>query len=355
MSKPNNKPILCLDFDGVVHDYRSGWQGPDVIADLLVPGTAEFLDQAIEHFRVAVFSSRSGQLSSRLAMQSWLRDALVEEMPYRQPRALAIWGVIEWPTEKPPAMVTIDDRSLTFTGNWADFPVQQLQAFQPWTKRPIPGLATALIERDAWMRRAMRAEETVLAYVPGVDRLQQLGWDTACYAGDDVMVHADKMVRRLLRVLRAARQHGVSGTAPDQARAEGLGEWLDAALPFVEGMPMPAGQARAFYDWVDVDCVPDWRPAPAAADGWNQDISAAPRDGTPIWAALHPDLTTRLQLNERFDGYAGKQIPLQHGGITAAGYNLGWSIAAPLGVGGIPDAWIAAWRHQPPLPPGGSR
>ena len=27
------KPILCLDFDGVIHRYDSGWKGADVIPD----------------------------------------------------------------------------------------------------------------------------------------------------------------------------------------------------------------------------------------------------------------------------------------------------------------------------------
>src|SRR5882672_3079773 len=38
------KPILCLDFDGVLHSYSSGWKGADVIPDAPTPGMAAFLD-----------------------------------------------------------------------------------------------------------------------------------------------------------------------------------------------------------------------------------------------------------------------------------------------------------------------
>ena len=32
------KPIVVLDFDGVIHSYKSGWKGADVIPDEPVPG-----------------------------------------------------------------------------------------------------------------------------------------------------------------------------------------------------------------------------------------------------------------------------------------------------------------------------
>lgn len=40
---------------------------------------------------------------------------------------------IEWPTEKPAAFVTIDDRALTFDGTWPD--IEKLLSFSPWNRR----------------------------------------------------------------------------------------------------------------------------------------------------------------------------------------------------------------------------
>lgn len=54
----NDKPILCLDFDGVIHSYASGWKGANVIHDPPVPGAIAFLREAVQSFRVAIFSGR---------------------------------------------------------------------------------------------------------------------------------------------------------------------------------------------------------------------------------------------------------------------------------------------------------
>lgn len=128
-----HKPILCLDFDGVIHSYSSGWKGAAAIPDPLVPGSIEFIRSALKKFRVAIYSSRSGQEGGIAAMQEYIRVAA--EAPSWGEGDFAWIDEIEWPTEKPPAMVTIDDRALTFTGDWRDFPLDKLADFQPWNKR----------------------------------------------------------------------------------------------------------------------------------------------------------------------------------------------------------------------------
>jgi hypothetical protein len=128
------KPILCLDFDGVIHSYTSGWKGADVIPDPPVPGALAFIAHAMEYFRVAIFSSRSNQPGGLAAMRQWLGYWSVDpEHGMDGDFDHGAWGEIDWPTEKPPAFLTIDDRAITFDGTWPD--VKALLAFKPWNKR----------------------------------------------------------------------------------------------------------------------------------------------------------------------------------------------------------------------------
>ena len=121
------KPILCVDFDGVLHSYESGWQGADVIPDPPVPGAIEFLQAALEFFEVHIFSSRSHQPGGIPAMERWVRHhAVGDHVSLRR----KFWtDRIKFPTAKPAAFVTLDDRAVPFRGTFPD-PVTRL--FLPW-------------------------------------------------------------------------------------------------------------------------------------------------------------------------------------------------------------------------------
>lgn len=156
------KPILCLDFDGVLHSYSSGWKGADVIPDAPTDGMAAFLDRAIEYFDVQIFSSRTHQPGGVDAMKRFIWDAVAHHFdcpfagdPRGLDRALTIRDALKYPSEKPAAMVSIDDRALCFTGNWNDFDPQRLLEFQPWNKSKSLG-STITVSRNATLIRRIQ-------------------------------------------------------------------------------------------------------------------------------------------------------------------------------------------------------
>lgn len=137
------KPILCLDFDGVIHSYSSGWKGADVIPDPPVEGAIAFMLGALHHFDVVIFSSRSNQRGGVTAMQNWLQHHAGATW-YESPDGPGLED-IRFVTEKPPALVTIDDRAITFTGT---FPaIDTLKEFKPWNKGGVADFDWAALQR----------------------------------------------------------------------------------------------------------------------------------------------------------------------------------------------------------------
>lgn len=116
------KPTICLDFDGVIHGYQSGWQGAHIIPDGIVPGTKEAVIKLRENFTVKVFSARCGQEGGIDAIKAFLdkHEIVVDEIP----------------ATKPPSFVYVDDRGITFTGNW-DKCIEDIINFKQWQKQGV--------------------------------------------------------------------------------------------------------------------------------------------------------------------------------------------------------------------------
>jgi len=124
-----SKPILCLDFDGVVHSYTSGWKGARNIPDPPVDGALEFItDAMLEGWDVVIHSSRARYFGGISAMRAWLRHHAGNAWDTMGP-CLCDVRFARW---KPSAVVTLDDRGITFTGKWPD--PKQLRTFKPWNK-----------------------------------------------------------------------------------------------------------------------------------------------------------------------------------------------------------------------------
>lgn len=116
-----------------------GGRGVDVIPDPPVPGAIEFLidhlptPKLIDSGRpkytgpvVQIYSARSKEPTGVAAMKCWLvkyglHSSYIEE------------DVLKFPTQKPAAFLTLDDRAICFTG---EFPTtQEMLSFKPWNKK----------------------------------------------------------------------------------------------------------------------------------------------------------------------------------------------------------------------------
>ena len=126
VAKKKHKPTLSLDFDGVIHSYASGWKGASKIPDPPVDGAFEAIREYVKVFDVCVYSSRSSVEGGIRAMKKWF---IQHGWPEKDKEPLEI----RFPAEKPPLFVGLDDRVITFKGEFP--PAETLLKFKPWYKR----------------------------------------------------------------------------------------------------------------------------------------------------------------------------------------------------------------------------
>lgn len=100
----------CLDFDGVLHSYTSGWLGETVIPDAPTDGAQDFVRMVLSlGFTPVIASTRAHNAIGRKAMTDWLKREGFPKVPvvagkpaasfYLDDRALRFEGPGKWPTE----------------------------------------------------------------------------------------------------------------------------------------------------------------------------------------------------------------------------------------------------------------
>ena len=50
----DERPSICVDFDGVIHNYTTKFEHPTIIPDPPVEGAIEWLSEVVQHFEVYV-------------------------------------------------------------------------------------------------------------------------------------------------------------------------------------------------------------------------------------------------------------------------------------------------------------
>ena len=112
------KKTVVFDFDGVIHSYKSGWKGATVIPDPPVPGIKEAIAEIRSAgYEIIVVSTRCITPYGRSAVIAWLHKY-----------GIVVDSVM---TEKPPAVVYVDDRAICFDGHPESL-LDKIKTFKPW-------------------------------------------------------------------------------------------------------------------------------------------------------------------------------------------------------------------------------
>lgn len=163
---PSFKPIICVDFDGVIHSYERGWQNGEIYGEV-VPGFFEWVERVRDHVQVVVYSSptstsrhiascisdpsgpsiirfttskttaRSKTEDGMIAMGMWLHKKRNEWIASGGQRHPTEPLEIQCVHEKPKAWLTIDDRAICFRGDWTatELSLDSMLAFKPWNAK----------------------------------------------------------------------------------------------------------------------------------------------------------------------------------------------------------------------------
>jgi hypothetical protein len=133
MSDERFMPIICVDFDGVIHSYERGWQG-GVIYGEVVPGFFEWVESIRDNFKIVIYSSRSKTDEGSMAMGVWLHAQRNKWIAAGGKRNPSVPLPIEFANQKPAAWLTIDDRAIQFRGDWTapELTADAMAAFKPW-------------------------------------------------------------------------------------------------------------------------------------------------------------------------------------------------------------------------------
>lgn len=83
----------------------------------------------------------------------------------------------------------------------------------------------------------------------------------------------------------------------------------------------------------------------AALRTWRP-MSEARKDLTPILAKIRPDLSVWRNRDD-LEHWNGLRVVIRHVGIEPGGFDVGWNMDGPVGMGGFPDEWFVGWMELP--------
>lgn len=116
---------ICIDIDGTICEYR-GWHGANVFGKVL-PGASETIQCLKEHgWFVIIFTTRANKAAiSKFLAENGIPFDAINENPFQPQNAIG---------GKPLADIYLDDRAITFRGNWNDA-LDEILHFKSWENK----------------------------------------------------------------------------------------------------------------------------------------------------------------------------------------------------------------------------
>lgn len=125
MKKGTGK-TLAVDFDGVIHRYSNGWQNGKIY-DSVVPGAKETLEELYnEGYKILIYSTRCND-------EYWEDgdDRVTDVAVYLDKHNIKYHDIHTG--GKPKATMYIDDRAISFKGNWSET-YNEINNFKTWNR-----------------------------------------------------------------------------------------------------------------------------------------------------------------------------------------------------------------------------
>lgn len=135
---------ICIDFDGVIHDYSKGWQGDDVFGQMIPNADTGTSILKQKGWTIIIFTTR--KKTSKL--EKWLKEHnivydYINENP-NQPKNTS--GKII-------ADVYLDDRGICFRGRWDSWLLREILDFKTWQEQTKEELERISRNSDANIRK----------------------------------------------------------------------------------------------------------------------------------------------------------------------------------------------------------
>lgn len=108
------KKTILIDLDGVLNEYTGNYDVNNI--PRIKFGADEFLKILSKKFELKIFTTKD-----RLKTSEWLKTNNLDKY------------ISDVTNVKVPAWLIIDDRSITFNGNYENI-IEQIQNFKPWYK-----------------------------------------------------------------------------------------------------------------------------------------------------------------------------------------------------------------------------